>query len=140
MVLIRPRGGDFVYTADELQVSTHQGSCQAVQTHAQLGRVAQHSFSISLGLCCVQVMLADIQACSELGVHGVVIGCLQPDGSVDVAGTQQLVNKARDNVGVHRYQCGFVWLLPSIQERPCWPACIRRRGLEMPTALAVTAS
>lgn len=47
----------------------------------------------------MQVMLADIEACSDLGVDGVVIGCLQPDGAVDVAATQQLVHKAKQHVG-----------------------------------------
>ncbi len=51
---------------------------------------------LPLGL---QVMFSDIEACSDLGADGVVIGCLQPDGAVDVAATKQLVDKARQHVG-----------------------------------------
>lgn len=43
-------------------------------------------------------MLADIRACKQLGAHGVVVGCLRPDGSVDTASTQQLVQEARSQV------------------------------------------
>ena len=47
-VLIRPRAGDFLYTATE-----------------------------------VGAMLHDIQVVHQLGVQGVVIGCLTPDGDID---------------------------------------------------------
>jgi hypothetical protein len=43
-------------------------------------------------------MLADVQACRQLGAHGVVLGCLRPDGTVDAAATQQLVQEARAQV------------------------------------------
>jgi copper homeostasis protein len=43
-------------------------------------------------------MLADIRACKQLGAHGVVVGCLRPDGSVDTATTQELVEEARNLV------------------------------------------
>jgi copper homeostasis protein CutC len=43
-------------------------------------------------------MLADIRACYDLGVHGVVLGCLQPDGSVDTASTHQLLEVAKEHV------------------------------------------
>lgn len=60
MVLIRPRGGDFVYSADELAV-----------------------------------MVADIAEVADVGADGVVIGCLQADGSVDTAATRALALAAR---------------------------------------------
>lgn len=46
-------------------------------------------------LWCEQVMLADIGACKGLGAHGVVVGCLQPDGTVDVTATRRLVREAQ---------------------------------------------
>lgn len=100
MVLIRPRGGDFVYTTDEVQASHKgRGDRRPAQTHRHSSSMAQRRAAQQLGGCCVQVMLADIQACSELGAHGVVIGCLRPDGAVDVGATKQLVDKARHHVG-----------------------------------------
>ena len=58
-VLIRPRGGDFVYSA------------------AEVGR-----------------MLSSVRACKSAGVHGVVIGALKADGSVDVETVSKLVREA----------------------------------------------
>jgi hypothetical protein len=46
----------------------------------------------------LQVMLSDIEACSDLGAHGVVFGCLMPDGDVDVDATRQLVHQAQKHV------------------------------------------
>jgi copper homeostasis protein len=43
-------------------------------------------------------MLADMRACKQLGAYGVVFGCLQPDGRVDMASTAQLVRAATDLV------------------------------------------
>ena len=57
--IIRPRGGDFLYSADEYQV-----------------------------------MLQDVQLCKQLGCDGVVIGLLNPDGSIDTARTKKLVDLA----------------------------------------------
>ena len=57
--IIRPRGGDFLYTKEEFDI-----------------------------------MLLDIRLCKELGCDGVVIGLLNMDGSIDVARTAQLVEKA----------------------------------------------
>lgn len=59
-VIIRPRGGDFLYS--ELEYQT---------------------------------MLDDVRACRELGVAGVVIGCLTVDGRIDEARTRALVEAAR---------------------------------------------
>lgn len=59
----------------------------------------QPRYCLCLIALVMQVMLADIEACSDLGADGVVIGCLQPDGAVDVAATQQLVHKAKQHVG-----------------------------------------
>lgn len=58
-VLIRPRGGDFLYSPMEMEV-----------------------------------MLDDIRLCRELGANGVVIGCLAPDGAVDVEKTRRLKEAA----------------------------------------------
>ena len=59
MVMIRPRGGDFVYSAVERQV-----------------------------------MLADIEAARDAGVHGVVFGVLRPDGTLDKDAMRELVRAA----------------------------------------------
>lgn len=55
-VIIRPRGGDFLYTPIELR------------------RMAE-----------------DIKMCGSLGVDGVVFGCLDSDGNVDVEACRQLM-------------------------------------------------
>jgi copper homeostasis protein len=55
-VIIRPRGGDFLYSDTEFEV-----------------------------------MKADIRMCKELGVHGVVLGILLPDGRVDMARCRELI-------------------------------------------------
>ena len=52
-VIIRPRGGDFLYSHDELRE-----------------------------------MIYDIQTAKELGVDGLVFGCLTPDGNVDKAASR----------------------------------------------------
>lgn len=57
--IIRPRGGDFLYSDDEFTI-----------------------------------MMRDIQVCREAGCEGVVIGLLQPDGTVDKMRTARLVNAA----------------------------------------------
>jgi copper homeostasis protein len=67
-VIIRPRGGDFLYS--ELEFAS---------------------------------MLEDVKAMRELGVAGVVIGCLTPDGQIDEARTRALVDAARPlKVTCHR--------------------------------------
>ena len=55
-VIIRPRGGDFLYSELELER-----------------------------------MKADIRACREIGVDGVVFGCLTADGSIDEDACRQLI-------------------------------------------------
>jgi copper homeostasis protein len=57
--IIRPRGGDFLYTSEE-----------------------------------VDVMKADIQLARDLGMDGVVLGCLKPNGEVDYELTARLVELA----------------------------------------------
>ena len=59
-VIIRPRGGDFLYSEAEFAS-----------------------------------MIEDIKALKELGVAGVVIGCLTPEGNIDEARTAALVAAAR---------------------------------------------
>lgn len=67
-VMIRPRGGDFCYSADE--------------------------FSI---------MQRDILIAKQLGASGVVFGILNPDGTVDIARMQQLLDMSRPlKVTCHR--------------------------------------
>ena len=58
-VIVRPRGGNFVYSDSEFNS-----------------------------------MLDDVQVLKEAGVQGVVIGCLTPDGLVDVPRTRALVAQA----------------------------------------------
>ena len=67
-VIIRPRGGDFLYTPLE-----------------------------------VERMEEDIRMCRELGVDGVVIGCLKADGSLDLEANRRLKDAAGDmSVTFHR--------------------------------------
>jgi copper homeostasis protein len=50
-----------------------------------------------------EIMKHDIATAKQLGVDGVVIGILKPDGSVDMARTQELIDFARPlNVTFHR--------------------------------------
>lgn len=58
-VLVRPRGGDFVYSERE-----------------------------------VQSILSSIRLCKKLGVDGVVVGALLPDGKIDVPSTRRMVEEA----------------------------------------------
>ena len=67
-VIIRPRGGDFLYS--ELEFAS---------------------------------MIEDVKAMRDLGVVGVVIGCLTADGEIDEARTKTLVDAARPmKVTCHR--------------------------------------
>ena len=67
-VIIRPRGGDFLYTEAE-----------------------------------VQSMLLDIELCKQLGVHGVVFGCLTKEGDIDVPLMRRLIEAAKPlSVTCHR--------------------------------------
>ena len=67
-VIIRNRGGDFVYTPDELQR-----------------------------------MAIDIDICRQLGVDGVVFGCLTPEGDVDKEANRFLLSHAKGlSVTFHR--------------------------------------
>jgi copper homeostasis protein len=67
-VIIRPRGGDFLYDADEFAV-----------------------------------METDVDTAKEEGADGVVIGLLQPDGTIDAARSRALIERARPlSVTFHR--------------------------------------
>lgn len=67
-VIIRPRGGDFLYSKSELEI-----------------------------------MLHDVKLCREIGVDGVVFGCLTADGEVDVEAMRPLMEAAGNmNVTFHR--------------------------------------
>ncbi|MGB3026944.1 copper homeostasis protein CutC [Paradevosia shaoguanensis] len=67
-VIVRPRGGDFLYSEQEFQS-----------------------------------MLRDVEALRDLGVAGVVIGCLTADGRVDIERTRALVRAAKPlTVTFHR--------------------------------------
>ena len=67
-VIIRPRGGDFLYSEQE-----------------------------------IQEMIYDIRIAKELGADGLVFGCLNPDGSVDMNAMSRLMVAAGDTpVTFHR--------------------------------------
>lgn len=67
-VIIRPRGGDFLYSGLEHRI-----------------------------------MLKDIEIARELGVDGVVIGCLTPEGEVDMRRNRELIDAAGEmSVTFHR--------------------------------------
>lgn len=67
-VIIRPRGGDFLYSEAEYAS-----------------------------------MLVDVEACRDVGVAGVVVGCLNADGTIDEARMRALVAAAGSlNVTCHR--------------------------------------
>ncbi len=67
-VIIRPRGGDFLYSDLELQR-----------------------------------MICDIETCKKEGVDGVVFGCLNADGEVDIEKNKMLLNHAQGlSVTFHR--------------------------------------
>lgn len=67
-VLVRPRGGSFVYSESE-----------------------------------ARAMLRDIELCKSLGVNGVVIGALTPEGRVDIPLMRRLIEAARPmNITFHR--------------------------------------
>jgi copper homeostasis protein len=67
-VLVRPRGSDFVYDVDEMEI-----------------------------------IRRDVVRCKELGIDGVVIGFLTPQGGIDVEKTKEIVKLARPmSVTFHR--------------------------------------
>jgi len=59
-VIIRPRGGDFVYSKIEFEV-----------------------------------MLKDVQTAVEIDADGIVIGCLKPDGTIDIEKCSRLMEVAK---------------------------------------------
>ncbi|MDH6358050.1 copper homeostasis protein CutC [Parabacteroides sp. PF5-9] len=67
-VIIRPRGGDFLYSEAE-----------------------------------IQSMLIDIELCKQLKVHGVVFGCLTPQGDIDLTLLNKLIAAAKPlSITFHR--------------------------------------
>lgn len=62
-------------------------------------RRSPHNLAGSRLHCCLaQVMLDDVAACKQLGADGVVVGCLAPNGDVDMDATRALVGAARTQV------------------------------------------
>ena len=50
-----------------------------------------------------QIMKRDIEICKSLGINGIVIGILLPDGNIDCKRTQELIELARPlSVTFHR--------------------------------------
>lgn len=67
-VIVRPRGGDFLYSETEFRS-----------------------------------MVGDVETCRDLGVAGVVVGCLSADGTIDESRMAELVEAAGPlNVTCHR--------------------------------------
>lgn len=67
-VIIRPRGGDFLYNEQE-----------------------------------IRIMEKDIQMAHQIGVDGVVFGCLTPNGHIDISNTKRLIETAKGlSVTFHR--------------------------------------
>lgn len=67
-VLVRPRGSDFIYNDDEMEI-----------------------------------IKRDVVRCKELGIDGVVIGFLTPEGEIDVKKTEKIMKLARPmSVTFHR--------------------------------------
>lgn len=67
-ILIRPRGGDFLYSKNEIEIIKY-----------------------------------DVLNCKNLGVDGVVIGFLKPDGNIDIELTKEIKELARPmSVTFHR--------------------------------------
>lgn len=64
-ILVRARGGDFVYTQEE-----------------------------------VDAMVEDIKFCKKLGVNGVVIGALTPEGDIDIPAMKQMIEAAGDELKI----------------------------------------
>ena len=51
----------------------------------------------------IAIMVADIEMCGIMGVHGVVIGALSPDGRIDTKACRQLIDAAGDmHITFHR--------------------------------------
>ncbi len=51
----------------------------------------------------IETMIADIRFCSEIGVDGVVVGALTPDGNVDMSACRRLMDAAGDmSITFHR--------------------------------------
>ena len=82
MVMIRPRGGDFCYSSDEIEIMRH-----------------------------------DILVCHGLGVFGVVFGLLNPDHTIDIERTQELVELAQPmKVTFHKAIDDSIDILLSIRQ------------------------
>ncbi len=64
-ILIRARGGDFVYSEEE-----------------------------------VELMVEDIKFCKKMGVNGVVVGALTPEGDIDIPAVKAMVEAAKPELEV----------------------------------------
>ena len=87
--IIRPRGGDFLYTPIE-----------------------------------ADAMLADIRAARAVGADGVVVGCLTPDGDLDLPLLQRLLDEAKGmSVTFHRAFDRCRQPLQALDQPPRVPTC-----------------